>query len=92
MAELGAGEILLSAVDHDGVQDGYDLDLLKSVAQAIDVPVIAVGGAGNLKHFDEASKQGAAAVAAGSLFVFTGKHRAVLITYPARAELEKALS
>ncbi len=91
MVALGAGELLLSAVDCDGMQGGYDLALIRSVTQAVDVPVIAIGGAGEVRHFSEACDSGAAAVAAGSLFVLTGKHRAVLITYPSRAQLEGAL-
>lgn len=88
----GAGELLLSAIDRDGTQNGYDLELIEQVAHAVNVPVIAVGGAGNVDDFIPACKSsGAAAVAAGSMFVFTGKHRAVLITYPTRAQLEKAL-
>jgi len=91
MVAAGAGELLLSAVDCDGVQGGYDLQLIHNVSKAVDVPVIAIGGAGEIRHFTEACENGAAAVAAGSLFVLTGKHRAVLITYPTRAQLEGAL-
>lgn len=92
VTELGAGEILLSAVDRDGTQQGYDLDLVKQVVDAVDVPVIAVGGAGTVEDFARVCKtSGAAAVAAGSLFVFTGKHRAVLITYPSRDVLVRTL-
>jgi cyclase len=89
---LGAGEILINSIDCDGTQQGYDLALIRSVADAVSVPVIACGGAGTLTHFGDAVNQGhASAVAAGSMFVFHGKHRAVLISYPSRAELERAL-
>jgi cyclase len=92
MVELGAGEIFLNSIDHDGLQTGYDLALVRSVAESVSVPVIACGGAGSLAHFSEAVSQGhASAVAAGSMFVFHGRHRAVLISYPSRAELERAL-
>lgn len=89
-ADLGAGEVLLTSVDRDGTQKGYDLVLLRQVTEAVSVPVIASGGAGSLEDFRAAVQEaGASAVAAGSLFVFHGKHRAVLITYPDYRELEK---
>ena len=91
MQQLGAGEILLNAIHKDGTMEGYDLALLRRVAAAVTIPVVAVGGAGSLTHFRDAVASGASAVAAGSFFVFHGKHRAVLITYPGYAELEQAL-
>lgn len=89
MQELGAGELLLTAVDRDGRMSGYDLDLIKSVTSAVDIPVVACGGAASLYDFRRAVVEGgASAAAAGSFFVFHGPHRAVLITFPQRAELE----
>jgi cyclase len=70
-AECGAGEILLTSADRDGTMQGYDLDLISAVAQAVDVPVIASGGAGNYQHMIEAIQAGASAVAAASMFHFT---------------------
>ncbi len=88
--ELGAGEILINNVDLDGTQKGYDIDLLKQVVNYVKIPVIACGGAGELKDFQTAKKEAnVSAVAAGSFFVFQGKHNAVLITYPKYQELEK---
>jgi imidazole glycerol-phosphate synthase subunit HisF len=89
MERSGAGEILLTSIDRDGLMSGYDLELIGQVTQAVSVPVIAAGGAGELQHFREAVDNGAAAVAAGSMFVFIGKHRAVLITYPNYQQLEQ---
>lgn len=89
MERLGAGELLLNSIDRDGTMAGYDLELIGRVAEAVSVPVVAVGGAGELIHFRQAVDKGASAVGAGSLFVFHGKHRAVLITYPEYAQLEK---
>jgi len=84
----GAGEIFLNSVDNDGLMRGYDIELINSVTQAVRIPVIACGGAGNLDDFRLAVKEGgASAVAAGSFFVFHGKRRAVLITYPSQAEI-----
>lgn len=88
----GAGEIVVNSVDRDGTMKGYDLVLLKRVADAVTVPVVACGGAGSLDDFAAAVREGgASAVAAGSLFVFHGKHRAVLITYPEYSSLEARL-
>jgi len=72
LADRGAGEILLTSVDRDGTMTGYDLPLIQSVSAAVDIPVIASGGAGNYQHMIEAVQQGgAAAVAAASIFHFT---------------------
>jgi len=69
---LGAGEVLLTSVDRDGTFEGYDLELTRAVAEAVDVPVIASGGAGNYEHMAEALAEGKAdAVAAASIFHFT---------------------
>jgi len=88
--DMGAGEILLTSIDRDGTMEGYDLDLIRKVADAIPVPLVACGGAGSLRDFHDAIHQGgASAVAAGSFFVFVGKHRAVLVTYPSRDDLAK---
>jgi cyclase len=89
MEGLGAGEILLNAIDRDGTMDGYDLELVRRVSEAVSIPVVAAGGAGALSHFRQAVDAGASALAAGSMFVFHGKHNAVLITYPEYDELER---
>jgi cyclase len=92
MAEMGAGEILLNSIDRDGGMAGYDIGLIRKVTGAVRVPVIACGGAGGIADFAAAVREGgASAVAAGSLFVFHGRHRAVLISYPSMAELRQAL-
>lgn len=91
LERLGAGELLLNAIDRDGQMQGYDLELIRRVSSAVSIPVVATGGAGQLSDFLQAVQSGAAAVAAGSMFVFHGKHRAVLITYPEPGELEQVL-
>ena len=83
----GAGEILLTSIDREGTKEGYDLELVDLVAGAVDVPVIAHGGAGELADIRKAVARGASAVAAGSLFVLIGKLDAVLISYPSTAQL-----
>ncbi|HNX06119.1 MAG TPA: AglZ/HisF2 family acetamidino modification protein [Bacteroidales bacterium] len=89
MENKGAGEIFLNSVDRDGTFSGYDTELIKKVAQALTVPVVASGGAGSIMHFADAVKSGASAVAAGSFFIFYGPHRAVLITYPEKQVLKE---
>jgi imidazole glycerol-phosphate synthase subunit HisF len=69
-AELGAGEILLNAMDADGTQDGFDLDLIRAVRREVTVPVIASGGAGRTEHFAPAVEAGADAVLAATVFHF----------------------
>lgn len=91
MAELGAGEILLNSVDRDGMMHGYDIDLIKRVAHAVDIPVVACGGAASIEDLTAAVQEGgASAAAAGSMFVFQGKHRAVLISYPTEQQLRSS--
>lgn len=92
MEEMGAGEILLNSVERDGTMQGYDIELIKRVSDAVSVPVIACGGAGQVRHFRDAVDAGASAVAAGSMFVFQGKYRAVLISYPSEQELFQVFS
>jgi cyclase len=87
---FGAGEILLTSVDREGTMAGYDLELVRAVASAVNVPVIAAGGAGRAEDFAEVVREsGASAFAAGSFFVFHGRRRAVLISYPSEKELER---
>lgn len=89
MEEMGCGEIFLNSIDRDGTLKGYDIELISQVSHSVSIPVIACGGAGSLSDFREAVELGgASAVSAGSLFVFHGKHRAVLITYPSEEELK----
>ena len=68
--ELGAGEILLNAMDADGTQDGFDLDLIRAVRREVSIPVIASGGAGRAEHFPPAVDAGADAVLAATVFHF----------------------
>lgn len=91
MERMGAGELFLNSIDRDGTQQGYDVDLIRKVASAVKIPVVACGGAGSIAHLaDAVNAGGASAVSAGSMFVFYGKHRAVLITYPSQQELRRA--
>ena len=91
MADSGAGEILLNSIDRDGTMAGYDLELIRELSSAVSVPLVACGGAGSIGDLAAAITAGASAVAAGSLFVFAGPRRAVLINYPSAAELSAAI-
>lgn len=89
LVQAGVGELLINDVDRDGCMTGYDMALVRSVTQ-VPIPVVVCGGAGTLEHLREAVLDGgASAVAVGSMFVFHGKHRAVLINYPNAAQLEE---
>jgi imidazole glycerol-phosphate synthase subunit HisF len=88
MTKNGAGELIIQSVTRDGTMSGYDLDLIRSVSAAVDVPVIALGGAGTLADLARGHREGHAnALAAGSLFVYKDMKRGVLINYPAKGEL-----
>jgi cyclase len=94
MAEKeGAGEIIVNSIDRDGTMQGYDGDLIKSVASSVKVPVIACGGARGMEDVESVIKESeASAAAAGSIFVYQGKHKAVLISYPDQKELKNIFS
>lgn len=80
--ELGAGEIVINSIDRDGEMAGYDLELAKSIRGAITSPISMMGGSGNVKHMQELiDSVGVVGAAAGSMFVFKGPYRAVLINY-----------
>jgi len=88
VARKGAGELVIHSVDHDGKMTGYDQRLVKMISNEIDIPVIALGGAGSLGDMKEVViESGACAAAAGSLFVYSGIHNAVLINYPSPEDL-----
>jgi cyclase len=90
MTEYGAGEIIIQSVDRDGTYEGYDIELIKLVSNAVTIPVVALGGAANYSDFSLAVKEGlATAVAAGSLFVYHGPRRAVLISFPNKDEIKR---
>ena len=90
--QQGAGEILLNSIERDGTYNGYDLSLLKAVATAVHIPVVACGGAAGVEDFRNAVAEGhASAVAAGSMFVFQRPHNAVLISYPTQKQLQEQL-
>ncbi len=89
LMEAGVGEIILGSVDKDGTLSGPDIELITSAARNLDVPLVALGGISSLSDMKSVVNAGASAVSAGAFFIFHGKRRAVLITYPNYEELEK---
>lgn len=90
-AELGVGEIFLNSIDRDGMMTGYDTELINQVVNAVDIPVTACGGAGSISDLKDALVNGHAhAAAGGSMFVYYGRLKAVLITAPTEQELTEA--
>lgn len=88
--DLGVGELIVSSIDREGTGKGYDTELLGMLSKAVNIPVVGLGGAGCLQDLAYAKNQTeVSGLAAGDLFVFHGKHKAVLITYPKYSNLEK---
>lgn len=93
MENMGAGEILLNAIDRDGTFSGFDLQLIRHVSERVGIPVIAAGGAGSIDDLCQAVETGKAdAVAMGSMVVYQGRHRAVMINFPTPDQLACLLS
>lgn len=83
MQEMGTGELIVQSVERDGLMEGYDLGLIRSISEKVTIPVVALGGAGSIEHMKQAYEEGyASGLAAGSMFVYQSKRRGVLINYP----------
>jgi imidazole glycerol-phosphate synthase subunit HisF len=92
LEKAGAGEIVINSIDQDGTMKGYDLSLIEKVREAITIPMSVLGGAGSLQDIGQLiNKFGIIGAAAGSLFVFVGKYKAVLINYPKREEKDQLI-
>lgn len=90
LEEMGAGELFINSIDRDGTMVGYDLEIISRITSSVGIPVIACGGAGNLSHIKELIQTtGVSAAAAGSIFVYHGRIKGVLINYPKRSELDE---
>ena len=88
MEDKGAGELIVQSIERDGTMKGYDIDLIRSISQAVNIPVIALGGAGRIEDLVDGYRYGFAnGLAAGSLFVYQDKRRGVLINYPEKRDL-----
>lgn len=92
LEKLGVGEIVVNSIDNDGLMNGYDVELIQKIRNDISVPITALGGAGSVSDIGRLISQfGIIGAAAGSLFVFKGVYKAVLINYPNRAEKESII-
>jgi len=88
--EMGAGEIIIQSISRDGTMEGYDIDLIKSICDAVSIPSVALGGAGKLEDFKNVYEYGnASGIAAGSFFVYQGQNKGVLINYPSWQDVSK---
>ncbi len=93
MESRGAGEVLLTSIDREGTWKGYDIDLIKTVADSVSIPVIANGGAGSIEHIGNAVRHGhASAIALGSMVVYQKQAMGVLVNFPNKIELERAIA
>jgi cyclase len=88
MEDKGAGELIIQSIEKDGTMEGYDIDLIRSISQAVSIPVVALGGAGRNEDLADGYRYGLAnALAAGSLFVYQDRGRGVLINYPEKRDV-----
>jgi imidazole glycerol-phosphate synthase subunit HisF len=88
MEDKGAGELIVQSIEKDGTMEGYDIDLIRSISQAVSIPVVALGGAGRIEDLVEGYRYGFAnGLAAGSLFIYQDRRRGVLINYPQRRDV-----
>jgi cyclase len=89
MEENGAGEIIIQSIERDGKMQGYDLELVKKISENISIPTVALGGAGTVSDLKQAYLEGhATGLAAGSMFVYYGPNKGVLINYPERKDID----
>lgn len=90
MEEMGAGELIIQSIEQDGTMQGYDIENINKVSKAVKIPIVALGGAGNMDHLKKGYIEGNAnGLAAGSMFVYQGSRRGILINFPPKAELLK---
>ena len=88
MSSAGAGEIIVQSMDRDGTMEGFDLEITYEIAKSVTIPVVAAGGAGNLQDLHKSIIEGkASAVAAGSMFIYHGSRKGILVNYPSKEEL-----
>jgi cyclase len=89
MQESGAGELIVQSIEYDGLMKGYDLSLIKSVSDAVKIPVVALGGAGDINHMKQVYREtSVSGIGAGSMFVYVGARKGILINYLQKDELK----
>lgn len=92
MEKKGAGEIIIQSIERDGTMEGYDLDLIKRISESVTIPVVALGGAGSVIDLKNAyQKAFANGLAAGSMFVYHGPRKGILINYIEKIDLQKII-
>lgn len=92
MEDNGAGEIIIQSIARDGTMQGYDIALIRKISEAVKVPVVALGGAGTITHMKQAYQEAFAnGLAAGSMFVYHGARRGILINYPEQQEIRNII-
>jgi cyclase len=92
MQDNGAGELIVQSIEQDGMMQGYDIPLIKAVSEAVTIPVIALGGAGNLSHLKQAYTEAYAnGLAGGSMFVYHGARKGILINYPEKEAIKNLM-
>ena len=89
LVTAGAGELLINDIAREGSYKGLNIDLIKEIVPISRLPLIISGGAGNLDHLVEAAQYGVSGIAVGSMFIYMGKHRAVMINYPSQVRLKE---
>lgn len=89
MEKQGAGELIVQSIDKDGTMEGYDIELIRRISEAVTIPVVALGGAGTLQDMIKVFMEGfSSAMAAGSMFVFHGPRKGVLVNYPTPEQIK----
>lgn len=92
MEESGAGELIIQSIDRDGKMEGYDVNLIRSISESVNIPIVALGGAGQINHMKDAAQFGFAnGLGAGSMFVYQGSNKGVLINYLSEKEKNSIL-
>ena len=92
MQDNGAGELIVQSIEKDGMMQGYDIPLIKAVSEAVTIPVIALGGSGNLSHMKKAFTEAYAnGLAGGSMFVYHGARKGILINYPEKEAIKNLM-
>ena len=93
MEDKGAGEIIIQSIKNDGMMQGYDIQLIRKISEAVSIPVVALGGAANIEHLREAYISGYAnGLAAGSMFIYQGQQKGILVNYLEKNEIDNIIT
>ena len=92
LEDNGAGEIFINFIDRDSMYSGYDYQFIEKISSELEVPIVCCGGCSSLEDMREALEYGASGMAAGSLFVYSGEEKGILINYPSREQIQKVFN